>query len=184
MALKDLHARAQGEVVLREALQELRVWAQETEFTLVEHECDGGRPGTHLIKEWKDTLTQVGDNQALLQSLKESPYFAAFANEAQGFEAKLAALDEYLHHLNQIQRKWVYLEPIFGRGALPQEQGRFKRVDDEYRSIMSSIISDSRVMSLVLVPGLKEQLPMMLDQLERCQKVVTPNCLNARLNLC
>ena len=23
----------------------------------------------------------------------------------------------------QIQRKWVYLEPIFGRGALPQAQG-------------------------------------------------------------
>lgn len=24
--------------------------------------------------------------------------------------------------LNQIQRKWVYLEPIFGRGALPAQQ--------------------------------------------------------------
>lgn len=172
MALKELHARAQGEVVLREALQELRVWAQETEFTLVDHECDGGRPGTHLIREWKDTLSGVGDNQALLQSLKESPFYPAFANEANGFETKLAALDDYLHSLNQIQRKWVYLEPIFGRGALPQEQGRFKRVDDEYRNIMSSIAADSRVMSLCMVPGLKEQLPMMLDQLERCQKAL------------
>lgn len=30
--------------------------------------------------------------------------------------------------LNGIQRKWVYLEPIFARGALPHEQARFRRV--------------------------------------------------------
>lgn len=47
----------------------------------------------------------------------------------------MADLDEYLHNLNQIQRKWVYLEPIFGRGALPREQGRFKRVDDDFRFV-------------------------------------------------
>lgn len=31
-------------------------------------------------------------------------------------------LQEGLGLLNQIQRKWVYLEPIFGRGALPAQQ--------------------------------------------------------------
>jgi len=38
------------------------------------------------------------------------------------FEVKLVLLDEVLHQLNSIQRKWVYLEPIFARGSLPQEQ--------------------------------------------------------------
>ena len=33
----------------------------------------------------------------------------------------------------------VYLEPIFSRGALPGEQARFKRVDDEYRDIMGKV---------------------------------------------
>jgi dynein heavy chain 2 len=28
-----------------------------------------------LIKDWKDIITKVGDNQSLLQSLKDSPYF-------------------------------------------------------------------------------------------------------------
>ena len=32
-----------------------------------------------------------------------------------------------------------YLEPIFSRGALPGEQARFKRVDDEYRDIMGKV---------------------------------------------
>ena len=76
---------------------------------------------------------QVGDNQALLQSLKDSPYYKSFEDKASVWEQRLADLDEYLHNLNQIQRKWVYLEPIFGRGALPKEQGRFKRVDDDFR---------------------------------------------------
>jgi len=39
----------------------------------------------------------------------------------------------------------VYLEPIFSKGALPEEQDRFKRVDDEYRSIMIGVGKDPRV---------------------------------------
>lgn len=80
----------------------------------------------------------MGDNQCLLQSLKDSPYYKGFEDKASLWETRLADLDEYLHNLNQIQRKWVYLEPIFGRGALPREQGRFKRVDDDFRFVSLS----------------------------------------------
>lgn len=52
---------------------------------------------------------------------------------------KLGVLDYALHTLNQIQRKWVYLEPIFGMGALPAEQGRFRRVEEEFRDIMAKV---------------------------------------------
>ena len=76
---------------------------------------------------------QVGDNQCLLQSLKDSPYYKLFEDKAGIWEQRLADLDEICHNLNQIQRKWVYLEPIFGRWALPKEQARFKRVDDDFR---------------------------------------------------
>lgn len=49
------------------------------------------------------------------------------------WEVRLSDLDEYLLSLNAIQRRWVYLEPIFGRGALPREETRFKRVDEDFR---------------------------------------------------
>ena len=87
-------------------------------------------------------MSQVGDNQCLLQSLKDSPYYKGFEDKASLWETRLADLDEYLHNLNQIQRKWVYLEPIFGRGALPREQGRFKRVDDDFRFVVSESVGD------------------------------------------
>ena len=64
-------------------------------------------------------MTAVSDNQSLLVSLKESRYFARFADQVEQFEKKLGGVDEYLQRLNVIQRKWVYLEPIFVRGALP-----------------------------------------------------------------
>ena len=114
----------------------------------------------------------MGDNQCLLQSLKDSPYFEGFADKASLWETRLADLDEYLHNLNQIQRRWVYLEPIFGRGALPREQARFKRVNNDFRSIMVDIRKDSRVLSLLNRAGLRQTLLTLLDQLGRCQKAL------------
>lgn len=53
-------------------------------------------------------MTSIGDNQSLLNSLKDSPYFKLFGDEARHWETKLGLLDEYLQNLNQIQRRWVY----------------------------------------------------------------------------
>jgi len=103
-------------------------------FTLTDYE-DSQKSKLKLIKDWKEVVNQVGDNQRLLQSLKDSPYYKAFEDKAGLWEKRLADLDEFLMNLNQVQRKWVYLEPIFGRGALPKEQGRFRRVDDDYRYV-------------------------------------------------
>lgn len=134
--LKDLNARAQGEVTIREAIRELELWAAGATFSLAEYQ-DSRSKTIHVIKDWKDVVNQVNDNQALLQSLKDSPYYSLFVDKAGIWETRLADLDEYLQALNQIQRKWVYLEPIFGRGALPAEQSRFQRVDQEFRAILA-----------------------------------------------
>lgn len=168
--VKELAARAQGEITIREAIQELKGWAADTEFTLVEH-SDNGRV-TSLIKEWKDLMTQVGDNQSLLNSLKDSPYYKLFIDEASRWENALGGLAEFLLKLNNVQRRWVYLEPIFGRGALPQEQPRFNKVDSEFRSIMSFVEKERKVISLTEYSGIRDTLNMLVDQLERCQKAL------------
>ncbi len=90
-------------------------------------------------------MTEVGDNQSLVASLKQSGYYNMFKDEVSSWENKLSFLQEGLQLLNQIQRKWVYLEPIFGRGALPSQQQRFRNVDEEFRRIMSSLESTKKV---------------------------------------
>uniref|UniRef100_A0A8C0I8A9 Cytoplasmic dynein 2 heavy chain 1 n=1 Tax=Bubo bubo TaxID=30461 RepID=A0A8C0I8A9_BUBBB len=167
--LKDLNCRAQGEVTIREALRELELWGVGAVFTLTDYEDSQGKT-IRLIKDWKDIVNQVGDHRCLLQSLKDSPYYKGFEDKVSIWEKKLAELDEYLQNLNQIQRKWVYLEPIFGRGALPKEQARFNRVDEDFRSIMSDIKSDNRITSLNARTGIRNTLITILDQLQRCQR--------------
>ncbi|CEO98015.1 hypothetical protein PBRA_006129 [Plasmodiophora brassicae] len=170
-ALKELAGRAQGEVALREAFEEMRAWADQTEFELTGG-ADQGGGGVALIRGWKDVMTQAGDQQAMLASLRDSPYFAPFADLAAQIERRLTTLDGALHRLNGIQRRWVYLAPIFGRGALPNEQGRFARVDDDFRALMASIARNRNVMALTAMAGLDDRLASMADQLDRCQRAL------------
>ena len=114
---------------------------------------DQEKVAVSLVKEWTDILTEVGDNQVVLQNIKDSKFSSNFKDQIEGFEIKLGGLDEYIIKLNQIQRKWVYLEPVFGRGALPSEQGRFRRVDDEFRSVLQIINKDPQVVTLALIPN-------------------------------
>jgi dynein heavy chain 2, cytosolic len=61
---------------LREAIQELKIWTEEARFELTSLVSNGKE--TPLIKEWKELMTKVSDNQSLLSSLKESKYFLRF----------------------------------------------------------------------------------------------------------
>eukprot|EP01042_Synura_sphagnicola_P003650 gene3650-4550_t len=172
--VKNLQARALGEVQIREALAELKGWQRSAELKLLTPEDSGRR--IPLIRDWKDMFLEMGDKQSLLASLKESQFFKAFADEGAVLESKMAVLDIVLHTLNSIQRKWVYLEPIFARGALPNEESRFRRIDEDFSDIMNSVYKEPKLFNLAddrMYSNLTEKLKAMLDQLERCQKALT-----------
>ena len=195
--VKTLSARATGEIAIREAIGEVSSWAAETSFSLTKHADASGRE-VALIKDWKDLTTQVSDLQALLALLKESPFFGGFADRVADFEKKLATLDQLLAVLNPIQRKWVHLARLrarrdshpstrFSPSSTPSsathrvrssarrdlhEQASFRRVDDEFRALMSSIV-DAHPHIPLKVPQLVETLTSLLDQLERCQKALS-----------
>ncbi len=169
--IADLAARAQGEVLIREAVDEIKAWMAQTEFTTLPYTSADGR-STVLIKDWKALFTALSDQVALLSSLKESPFFTPFEDLAAQFEARFALLTDALNNLNHIQRRWTYLEPIFSRGALPHEQGRFSRVDTDFRDIMGTIAADPNVVALTQYPNLRDTTDSLLEQLERCQKAL------------
>jgi dynein heavy chain 2 len=174
--LKDLVARAQGEVTLREALMELRGWADSAEFKLQKHVSGVDGRATSLIKEWREMGAELGDHRALLLSMRDSPYYRPFADTAGLYESKLAIVEEAASLLAGIQRRWVYLEPVLRRGALAAETPRFRRVDDEFRALLAGVEADARMLGLAdaaLHPALLERLGVMADQLERCQRALT-----------
>lgn len=55
---------------------------------------------------------------------------------------------------------------------MPQEEARFNRTDDEYKSIMRAIADNNKVVNIYNVAGLSSNLDMILDQLDRCQKAL------------
>ena len=174
--LQELNSRAAGEVVIREALSELDVWEVEAKFAFVDHQSSQG-DSVSIIKDWKDVLNKVGDNQVLLQSIKGSPYFSSFGERAVIWERKLTDLDEVLHNLNTAQRKWVYLEPYQEQMKIKQNQPGgfnyrevFKRIDDDFRLIMGDAVRDNRITSILRIGSIKSMLNSMLEKLERCQK--------------
>ncbi|WKX91874.1 hypothetical protein Q1695_010144 [Nippostrongylus brasiliensis] len=169
--LKALNARAQGEVTIREAIQELEMWAAQAEFSFSEYKHSNGS-NMKVIKNWKDSINSVKDSQALLQSLKNSPFYAQFSDKTSIWETRLSDLDVFLPQMNDIQRKWIYLEPIFGRGALPAEASRFARVDNEFRLILAEVVRDPRLVSLCSRQSLRKSLEQIIDQLNRCQKAL------------
>lgn len=168
--LKELTARAVGEVTIRDAVMEVSAWFEQTEFAFLDHPVKGGT--VPLIKDWKDMMGSVSDMQSLCGSLKDSRYFMPFKDQVDKFEEKLSLLDELLINMNKVQRKWVYLEPIFGRGSMPREKERFDKVNIQYRQIMKNVGQNKKVNYLCTVRGLKDQFITLGDQLERCQKAL------------
>ena len=59
---------------------------------------------TPLIKEWKELMNKVSDNQGLLESIKASKFAVRFQSQITGFERILGGADEYLQKLQTIQR--------------------------------------------------------------------------------
>lgn len=81
-----------------------------------------------LVREWREMVTEVSDQQSMAASLQQSPYFAMFRDQIEGWVKRLVTLQEGLGSMAMVQRKWVYLEPIFARGALPNQASRFRQV--------------------------------------------------------
>ncbi|KAI5737300.1 hypothetical protein M8J76_012015 [Diaphorina citri] len=168
--IQDLNTRASSEIVIRQALTELDVWEVEARFELVDH-TDSRSNKIKLLKDFKSIMNKVGDNQCLLQSIKNSPNYAEFLDRATLWEKKLYNVDHNLRNLNQVQRKWVYLEPIFGNGKLEIEKSRFSKVDKDLRYILNQICaSEKRVITLHRIQNINVMLDTMIQQLTQCQK--------------
>ena len=74
-----LNARAQAEHMIREALHELDNWGVGAQFSMTDY-ADTKQQKIQIIKDWKDIFTQIGDNQSLLSSLKDSIYYKNFGS--------------------------------------------------------------------------------------------------------
>uniref|UniRef100_A0A1A9WMF6 Dynein heavy chain, cytoplasmic n=1 Tax=Glossina brevipalpis TaxID=37001 RepID=A0A1A9WMF6_9MUSC len=166
--LSEIVKHASSEQTVRQALNELDQWSVISNLKLISHQDTYGN-SLNLIKDYQEVLNKIFDNQSLLQSAKNSAAFGAFSDQAELWESRLNSLEIILTSLNQAQRRWVYLEPVFGSGTLRNEEALFKRIDKDFRYVMREIQMDPKVISLIKINNISTIVKSLESQLARCQ---------------
>ena len=143
---KALQEKSQGEALARETLNEFIAWYQTFEIELFDHTLE--ERYTPLIQNWKEIFIAIGDKQNLLSAL-DSQQFTSFKDASDLHQLRLDRLETILRLLNDAQRKWLSLEPIYAKNSLPSEHSAFAKVDDHFRSLMENVKQNPKISNIV-----------------------------------
>jgi dynein heavy chain 1 len=130
------------------------------------------------IKGWDAIFSTLSEHVTNMSSMKSSPYFKAFQEQANVWEDRLFRISQFLDGLVDTQRKWIYLEGIFcGSGdiqsQIPLEASRFKSSDAEFVSLMYKISHHVSVFDSVQDSDIKRSIDRVLESLTKIQKGLT-----------
>ncbi|KAK3792441.1 hypothetical protein RRG08_045982, partial [Elysia crispata] len=122
-----------------------------------------------------EEITQNLDDTSLnLQNMSTSKYIGPFLGVVQEWEKALARIAEVLEVWLQVQRKWLYLEGIFGGGdisrQLPEQAKFFDKIDKNFKKIMEATNENPNIKHATHVGNRLEELIALSDGLEKCQK--------------
>uniref|UniRef100_A0ABD2XKY5 Dynein heavy chain, cytoplasmic n=1 Tax=Trichogramma kaykai TaxID=54128 RepID=A0ABD2XKY5_9HYME len=165
--IKEVTKRAGAESGIRQALGELEAWESYTVLPL-QPTKDSRNNSIHLVGDYSTLLTRAGELRLIMEGARGAAGYERFASRAARCESALTELEDRLKCLSVVQRKWVYLEPVLSSGAAPSDQGRWSRVDKEFRYFMEEIYKDPRIPSLKKLPF--HALTSLKDLMDRCQR--------------
>lgn len=113
-------------------MTELEAWEATASLQLNESR-DSQNSSIFLVGEYGELLARAGELKLILEGAKGAAGYERFAARAARCETALFELEERIKALSTLQRKWVYLEPVYGSGAAPNDSGRWSRADKEFR---------------------------------------------------
>ncbi|XP_029665147.1 cytoplasmic dynein 2 heavy chain 1 [Formica exsecta] len=165
--VKEITKRAIAESGIRQALMDLEIWENTASLPLQES-TDSKNMTILLVGDYGSLLAKIEELRLLLEGAKGTSGHERFASRAAHCETALSELEERIKVLSIVQRKWIYLDPVYGSGAAPNDSGKWSRADKEFRYIIGEVSRDPRV------PFLRRlSLPALInlkDLLDRCQK--------------
>ncbi|XP_060838419.1 cytoplasmic dynein 2 heavy chain 1 [Rhopalosiphum padi] len=171
ISLQELNTKATNEITIRQALSELDMWEFETHFSTINYVDSKGHT-IRIINDFKTIFSSIGEKLCLLQSIKNTSNDEQFLDKSNVWEGRLMELDAYLRQFSHVQRKWLYLDPIFGSGALKIDKEvklRFDRVDRDFKYILQQSL-DSKVLQFLKINNIKNLLESMLNLLATTKK--------------
>ncbi len=109
--------------------------------------------------------------------MKLSPYYKEFEEEALSWEDKLNRINSVFDVWIDVQRRWVYLDGIFGGSAdikhlLPNETQKFQNDTSEFQTLMRKVSKSPLVLDILNIQGIQDILERLADFLAKIQKAL------------
>ncbi|XP_076646459.1 dynein axonemal heavy chain 1 [Halictus rubicundus] len=125
--------------------------------------------GTYIIKVSEETMMLLDNHILGVQQLSFSPLKTAFEDEINEWETKLKLTQEVLLLWMEVQREWMYLEPIFTSEdistQLPSEARKYNAMERNWRRIMKN--AHDRPYIIKICPD-----RVLLESLQECQSLL------------
>ncbi len=163
---------AQGEKALEEFLKQVsELWKNYIlELINYQNKCQ-------IIRGWDDLFNKLKEHINSVSAMKLSPYYKEFEEEALSWEDKLNRINSVFDVWIDVQRRWVYLDGIFGSSAdikhlLPNETQKFQNVSSEFLTLMRKVSKSPMVLDILNIQGIQKLLERLADLLAKIQKAL------------
>lgn len=126
---------------------------------------------------WDDLFNKLKEHINSVSAMKLSPYYKEFEEEALSWEDKLNRINAVFDVWIDVQRRWVYLDGIFGGSAdikhlLPNETQKFQNVSSEFLTLMRKVSKSPLVLDILNIQGIQKTLERLADLLAKIQKAL------------
>lgn len=170
--IREILTIAQGEKALEEFLKQVsEIWkTYQLELINYQQKCK-------VIKGWDDLFNKIKEHINSITAMKLSPYFKEFEEEANVWEDRLNRINALFDVWIDVQRRWVYLDGIFGSSAdikhlLPVETSRFQSVSTEFLALMKRVSKSPLVIDVLNIQGVQKTLERLAELLSKIQKAL------------
>ena len=187
-SIQAIVARAQGEMALESFLEEIKSsWSESFHLVLYQNRV-------RLIKDWDELYTQIDDHLTQLALMPGSLYYSTSPTIPQmtsTWTSNLTSLRVVFDNLIDMQRRWVYLESIFGAGSgsdvrssLPAEWSKFQKVDKEFIGLMRKVSGKNSMIEVLGIEGMVKSLERMVGTCTTIQKHLNQYLQTQRQQFC
>ncbi len=112
------------------------------------------KTNTYILKSSEDIQHLIEENLNTVLLMKASPYSKTITQKVKDLENKLVLFQDTLENLVQLQKNWLYLEPIFAsedfQKNMMEEKKNFEKRDKNYRTLMDNFARDVNIFLILL----------------------------------
>jgi len=128
----------------------------------------------YILGSVEDIMATLEDSMMTMMTITSSRFVAGIREQVDSMEAKLRVFSETLDQWLEVQKTWMYLEPIFQsqdiRNQLQAESRKFQQVDSQFKDIMKHTNTNPTALVTGITPGWLEKLTKCNEMLEEIEK--------------